>query len=381
MIILIFAISYLIGSISPAYILGKLLKRIDIRQHGSGNAGTMNSFTVLGTGPGIITLLSDFSKGIIAMNLAYYFGLSFPLVCIAGAFAIVGHVFPFYLNFKGGKGAATSYGIVAALLIKLLMGGLSWPLPLSLLVLALATIIITGTGNLAAFICLPLFMGGILFVQPGLTAAALAFFLFYNLILSIVNVRKKGGLRREIKFVSERKPIMVFRKLIRFLSLVIPLLYFWLSKTDLLYFVSFLLFVFLVLSLPLFRKKLSFLYKKNEGISGYVLFLLAALFTIIFFEKNIAILALVFSSLGDNFAVILGQSFGKKKILAQKTLEGSTACFASCFLAGVCLLPFLQFSLVQIAVPSCVATLIELISGRYDNLTIAPLTALSLFLL
>ena len=178
MIILIFALSYLIGSISPAYILGKLLKRIDIRQHGSGNAGTMNSFSVLGTGPGIITLLFDFSKGIIAMNLAYLFGLSFPLVCLSGVFAILGHVFPFYLNFKGGKGAATSYGIIVALLIKLLMGGLSWPLPLSLLVLALATIIITGTANLAAFICLPLLILGILLIQPGPTAIILTFFLF-----------------------------------------------------------------------------------------------------------------------------------------------------------------------------------------------------------
>ncbi len=381
MIILIFALSYLIGSISPAYILGKLLKRIDIRQHGSGNAGTMNSFSVLGTGPGIITLLFDFSKGIIAMNLAYLFGLSFPLVCLSGVFAILGHVFPFYLNFKGGKGAATSYGIIVALLIKLLMGGLSWPLPLSLLVLALATIIITGTANLAAFICLPLLILGILLIQPGPTAIILTFFLFYNFILSIINVQKKGGLRREIKFAPQREPIMIWRKLIRFLSLAIPLLYFWLSKTDLLYFVFFLLLVFLILSLPLFRKKLSFLYKKNEGISGYVLFLLAALFTIIFFEKEIAILALVFSSLGDNFAVILGQTFGKKRILARKTLAGSTACFASCFLAGVCLLPSLQFSLIQIAIPSFIATLTELVSGRYDNLTIAPLTALSLFLL
>jgi len=130
-----------------------------------------------------------------------------------------------------------------------------------------------------------------------------------------------------------------------------------------------------------FEKKLGFLFKKNEAVSGYVVFLLAALITLIFFPKEIAILALVCASLGDNFAGILGELFGRKKLVGQKSLEGSVACFTSCFLAGIILMPYLHFSILLIAIAALVATLAELFSGAYDNLTIAPLVALSLLVM
>ncbi|MCP2519395.1 glycerol-3-phosphate acyltransferase [Candidatus Aminicenantes bacterium AC-335-A11] len=105
-------IGYLIGSFSPSYFLGKLLKGIDIREHGDGNAGGTNVYYVLGLKPAIVVALADMSKGLISMYLAYKLGASNLFIHLAGLSAIAGHVFPFYLSFRGGKGIATGMGIL-----------------------------------------------------------------------------------------------------------------------------------------------------------------------------------------------------------------------------------------------------------------------------
>jgi acyl phosphate:glycerol-3-phosphate acyltransferase len=109
--------AYLLGSIPFSYLFGKM-RGIDIRQHGSGNVGATNALRVLGTRTGVITLLLDMGKGILAVeigrlllpeaNEGYYI-----LVAIA---AIIGHVFTVFLKFKGGKGVATSAGVFIDLL-------------------------------------------------------------------------------------------------------------------------------------------------------------------------------------------------------------------------------------------------------------------------
>lgn len=90
---------YLIGSISPAYILGKLLRSIDIRQHGDGNAGGMNVYYVLGLKPAVITAIFDLSKGLISMCIASILGTSQIYTHLTGLAAIARHVFPFYFVF------------------------------------------------------------------------------------------------------------------------------------------------------------------------------------------------------------------------------------------------------------------------------------------
>lgn len=102
--------AYLIGNISPAYLLGKFASNIDIREHGSGNAGTTNVLRVMGTKAGIIVLLSDLIKGVIAVLLGRYFGGDLLMV-LAGLLVVVGHNWPALLKFKGGKGVATSMGV------------------------------------------------------------------------------------------------------------------------------------------------------------------------------------------------------------------------------------------------------------------------------
>ncbi|MBP1907499.1 glycerol-3-phosphate acyltransferase PlsY [Paenibacillus turicensis] len=114
--IIAIVLSYLIGSISFSVVLAKLLKGIDIRQHGSGNAGATNTLRVLGKGPAIMVLVLDILKGIIAIWLGVLLGNGsewIPAIC--GLAAIVGHNWPIYFHFRGGKGIATTIGVMATL--------------------------------------------------------------------------------------------------------------------------------------------------------------------------------------------------------------------------------------------------------------------------
>lgn len=111
------AIGYCLGLIQTSYILGKM-KGIDIRQYGSGNAGTTNTLRVLGTKAGLLVLAGDIFKTILAVVfVSVLFKNSHPdtiylLKIYAGAGAILGHNFPFYMNFKGGKGIAATAGFI-----------------------------------------------------------------------------------------------------------------------------------------------------------------------------------------------------------------------------------------------------------------------------
>ncbi len=111
-------IAYLIGAIPTAVIAGKLLQGIDIRKEGSGNAGATNVWRVLGWKAGVIVLAIDLGKGVLASSVIPLipFGsisidpLLIPILC--GLAAVIGHVFPVYMGFRGGKGVATAAGML-----------------------------------------------------------------------------------------------------------------------------------------------------------------------------------------------------------------------------------------------------------------------------
>jgi len=111
-------IAYLLGSIPSALIVGKLGYQVDIREHGSGNMGATNAFRVLGTKPGIIVTISDILKGTTATVLPLLAGLFIDIEVsrlLVGIFAVLGHTFPVFAKFKGGKAVATSGGIILGL--------------------------------------------------------------------------------------------------------------------------------------------------------------------------------------------------------------------------------------------------------------------------
>ena len=131
-VILTVIISYLIGSISPSIILGRM-RVIDIKKEGSGNAGTTNALRVLGAKAAIITLVVDVLKGLLpALLLPLIFGMP-SLAYWAAIAAFIGHLFPLYYGFKGGKGVAVAFGSLL---------GVNWKLALlCLLTVAIVTLI------------------------------------------------------------------------------------------------------------------------------------------------------------------------------------------------------------------------------------------------
>ncbi|RRJ66352.1 glycerol-3-phosphate 1-O-acyltransferase [Paenibacillus oralis] len=109
-------VCYLLGSVSFSVVLSKLLKGIDIRQHGSGNAGATNTLRVLGKGPAILVLALDVLKGIAAVWLGRWLGGGDEwTAALCGIAAIIGHNWPIYFRFRGGKGIATTIGVMATL--------------------------------------------------------------------------------------------------------------------------------------------------------------------------------------------------------------------------------------------------------------------------
>jgi len=114
MAILITIFSYLLGSIPTGYIIGALAG-IDIRKVGSGNVGATNVARTVGKTKGLLTLTADIAKGFIPVFVALRFGLSNTAVASVGVAAFLGHLYPVFLKFQGGKGVATALGVLLAL--------------------------------------------------------------------------------------------------------------------------------------------------------------------------------------------------------------------------------------------------------------------------
>lgn len=143
---------YALGSISFSYVLGRLVAGIDIRKHGSGNAGATNTLRLLGKGPAIIVLFLDVLKGCIAVFVARLVSDDPHWAIAAGLAAVIGHNWPIFFGFNGGKGVATTIGIVIMLFI--------WPGILAgiVAILTIALFRYVSLGSLVFVTLLPLFM-------------------------------------------------------------------------------------------------------------------------------------------------------------------------------------------------------------------------------
>lgn len=112
------AVAYLVGSFPTSYIMARLVKGIDIRQSGSGNAGATNVLRVVGKVPALITLIVDICKGLLVVTAVtnYFYSFDLPFIYdfykpFMGFCAICGHIWPVFLKFRGGKGVATTLGV------------------------------------------------------------------------------------------------------------------------------------------------------------------------------------------------------------------------------------------------------------------------------
>ena len=116
-LILLCIVAYLMGAIPFGFLISKLMLGIDVRQSGSGNIGMTNVMRVGGKIPGILTFVADFSKGLIPVYLVILFDESHSELweSVVAVLAVLGHIFPIFLKFRGGKGVATTFGVLFAL--------------------------------------------------------------------------------------------------------------------------------------------------------------------------------------------------------------------------------------------------------------------------
>ncbi len=165
-IILSIIASYLIGAIPTAYIFGRVLKKIDIRKFGSGNVGATNAFRVLGKGPGTLVLLLDVLKGVMATAVipdVFHFNSVMARVLL-GLIAVAGHNWTIFLQFKGGKGIATSLGVLIGLTIAIPSARLVVLGTVLVWVVIFLSSQIVSLASIIAAMALPIFM--VVTIQP-----------------------------------------------------------------------------------------------------------------------------------------------------------------------------------------------------------------------
>lgn len=181
--IVVAILSYLIGSINFSIIISKRVAGFDVREKGSGNAGTTNMLRTVGKKAALITLVCDILKGVISILLALLIGKiakeanNSILVQIAGILVIIGHTFPIFFKFKGGKGVATAVGVLLTT---------NWQIGLICLIFGLVLIALTRMVSLGSITAAILFPILVLFIKTNYIVEGNYF--IYSLIIAVMVV-------------------------------------------------------------------------------------------------------------------------------------------------------------------------------------------------
>ena len=183
--IIVGVIAYLLGSISFSVIFTKKLAGFDVREKGSGNAGSTNVLRTAGKKPAILTLVCDILKGVVSILIALLVGKitnceiaqAAMLIQIAGICVVIGHTFPIFFGFKGGKGVATALGVLLVT---------NWQIGLICLVFALVLMALSkmvSLGSVGAAILFPVL---VLFIHTNFTVSEGSSYLIYSIILAVI---------------------------------------------------------------------------------------------------------------------------------------------------------------------------------------------------
>lgn len=200
--IIVALIAYLIGSINFSVIFSKKIAGFDVREKGSGNAGATNMLRSVGKSAAVFTLICDILKGVVSIGIAILLGNVFKienkalLVQLSGILVIVGHTFPIFFKLKGGKGVATSLGV-------LLMT--NWQIGLICLVFALILMILTkmvSLGSVGAAILFPVL---VIFIRDNFTVSQGSNYIIYSIILAIIVLFNHRGNIKRILSGTENK--------------------------------------------------------------------------------------------------------------------------------------------------------------------------------
>lgn len=182
--IIIAIIAYLIGSINFSVIISKKVAGFDVREKGSGNAGSTNMLRSVGKGPAALTLLCDVLKGVVSIGIAIALGNIIGgeidkalLVQIAGIAVVLGHTFPIFYKFKGGKGVATSLGVLILT---------NWQIGLICLVFALLLMALTRIVSLGSILAAILYPVLTIFINDNYIVSEGSSYIIYSIILAVI---------------------------------------------------------------------------------------------------------------------------------------------------------------------------------------------------
>jgi len=317
-------LGYLVGSISPGYFFGRIIKGIDIRKFGNNNTGATNTYHIVGPVYGITAGLFDFLKSLAVYLVALkYFGLDPNLAILPGLVSVAGHNWPFYLEFRGGKGTASLGGLMLAVIIY----NQSW---LSLLFIVASSSYI-------------------------------------------------------LKISKNLEGIWSWRKTLKLSALILPYGFIEISSKSFLSITAILLLFFAILDVARFTsRKFSNWYithrtiakeKEIRRLSGYTLFLLSTLVLFAFFPKDIALVSLVFFILADLIGPIGGKLIFKKEITHDKTWGGALSIFLICIIAGTFMRSLFSISISwdTILVGSLAVTFLDQLSFILDDNILVPI--------
>ncbi|MHA1670746.1 MAG: glycerol-3-phosphate acyltransferase [Promethearchaeota archaeon] len=369
---------YFLGSLNPGYLFGKK-KGIDIREHGTKNAGTSNTYKVLGLKYAAPTALYDTFKSLFMIYIATLLGVPLFFAQLSGIMTMIGHIFPFYMNFQGGQGVAASTGMMLFYIISYftLDFSLVYFIIFEMVLVAIFTYI-TRRGTILSLIVLPPF-GYFVCVTYPMHPYNLFFWIIlaHIMIIGMINVVS----RKTIQITDENFTRHKWRVLTRPFSILFVVFYVVFSHSVALLIIGFVSIAFIILDIIRFlhkqtnillHERVKSLFRKNEfhTFSSMTIFLTAFFVTILVFPKEIAITASTFLIFGDIFGKVFGLAFGKHKIL-NKTLEGTLAYFGCILICSYVLYTLLDISPYILIFGGLSAPLIELFSmGVNDNITV-----------
>ncbi len=380
---------YLVGSFLPGYFLPLWVKKMDIRKVGDGNPGIINVNRNAGLALAVLTGLYDLPKGLLCVFISLYlFKLPVSLAYLAGVLAIIGHKFPFYLGFKGGRGIAVTVGMFLYIFIRILVLDFTWveiiPFFIFIAIYALLLTLAThGKGDLFTVSIFPIM--GIYMLSHLHLSADLIFFLA---MASVMTAESGRNLGRDKIILSMDKPAG-WRTIARLFALFFIPLGMALQRSTLLILLGCALALFFLLDLLriLIPKVERFSQaeimpgfqlcnKEEQGkISSMTDFLLGIFLCFLLFDRNIALTCLGFGSLAACLGELVELNFGKRRIFTQseRTLEGSLA-----FLSGAITIAYFLWSGGSLTLPVAVigvlaALLIAVIPSRLDEAFSIPL--------
>ena len=376
--ILSLIIGYLLGAILPAYLFGKL-KGIDIREEGTKNAGTANAFRVLGLPYAIPTALYDALKGLLAILIAAYIGAPFIFMQISGLFAILGHVFPFYLRFRGGEGNATATGLLIFYLVNYIIVGLEiFYVVIYIVILVVIFTYISKSGSILPVIVFPLLGYSVFIIYP-----QSHFNIFFCIVL--LHIASIGM----YKVITEKKLVITdeeflsswWRVAIRPVALLFLLFYFIFSREVALTLIGIVTLCFVALDLSRFLSKqtkelltvkVKSIFRKGEEkkLSSMTIFLISTFIVVLLLDIEIAITTLVFLTFGDMYSKIFGLAYGRHKLF-DKTIEGTLAYSGAIMILGYFIYTAIDISLLVLIIGGITATISEFLPlGMNDNFTV-----------